>query len=155
MHTEEVEEDLFAEPLAEPAPLATRAQVVPSKTAEEQTLERIRGIEDNMLESALSVVDGVLAFAEVQPDDEEPPEEWNGRFGEEGARRRLKLAKEGWKSAKEAAVAIKVATGVVAAITRARASEKGGPKVLNFQFVQMSAPLPEFPVLEVEADERR
>lgn len=136
-----VVEDLFAE---DQTPVALAKPDSPS-------LARIRGIEDEMQERSLGIIDGVLAFADLPLEATEAPPEWVAQYGKEGAAKRFRLARHGMESAKDAPVAIKVAVSVHAAITKARATEKAGPKSLNIQFVQMSAPLPDFPVIEVDS----
>lgn len=116
--------------------------------------EKLRGLEDDLLEHSLEVVGGTCSFAELDPEKfEEIPQHWIDELGEEAANRKHRLARAGWLPAKEAPVAITTATKIVTGIVRARATEKAGPKSLNMNIVQLSAPLPEFDVVDVEGDE--
>ena len=111
---------------------------------------RLQRLEDDLLERAMNIVDGSMAFSEIDPADEQPPKEWIAEFGEEGARRRMRVARASWMNAKEAPVGIKVAAQVAVGIMRANAQKNTGPKVLNIAVVQMTAPLPQFEEREIE-----
>ena len=72
------------------------------------------------------------------------PQAWIDELGEEGAKRRMRMARAAWKPIKDSAVGFKIATQVFTGIVKARATEKGRPVELNIGVVQLSAPLPEF-----------
>lgn len=112
----------------------------------------IRSIENELHMITAEVVHGVLSFADLDPENlpTDPPQEWVEQMGLARARKRFTLAKAGWMNAKEAPIAIKVATQTFAGIVKARATERVAPRALNIQIVEMSAPVPLFPELEVE-----
>jgi hypothetical protein len=114
--------------------------------AEDTAHAEIKSIEDNLYRRSLKVVLGVMDFANIGPEDTEPPAAWIEQLGYEEALQRFRLAQAGQMGPKTAPVAIKAATSLVAAIAKVRAMEKtSGPKTLAISFVQLSAPLPEFP----------
>lgn len=113
--------------------------------------DRIRSMEDELLEESLEVVEGALMFAHIAPDQKEPPEEWVERWGREKAERMFRLAGYGLMANKDAPVGIKVARDIATGILRNRATEKMGPRELNVAFVQMPmAALPQYPEKEIE-----
>jgi hypothetical protein len=115
--------------------------------------EKLRVLEDELLEQSLEVVGGTCSFAELDPEKfDKIPQKWVDDMGMEKAAKFHRLAKAGWLPAKDAPVAITTATKVVSSIVRARATEKAGPKSLNMNIVQLSAPLPDFEVVDVEDD---
>jgi len=118
--------------------------------AAEARAEEIRGIEDRIQAGALEVIEDSMWWRSLDPEAESPPEEWIAELGRERARQRFRVAKANWMSAKEAPIGIRTATLVSMGITKARAMEKQVPKSLNVAFVQMSAPLPEFPEIVVK-----
>src|SRR3990167_3445211 len=61
----------------------------------EETFGRLKGIEDKLLEKANAIVDGVMAFSELDDDAEGPPKEWVDALGIPEAAKRLRLAKAG------------------------------------------------------------
>jgi hypothetical protein len=100
-------------------------------------LSRIRKLEDRVLEQAMVNLDGVQRFSEITGLEEEPSEAWVAEVGLEQARHRLRCAKYGLMSAKEAPVGIKVDMAVMSGIMKVRAAEKTGPRVMNAVLVQM------------------
>lgn len=118
----------------------------------QKAFDEIKSVEDGLLEKAEAIVGGVMSFADIDPDAEGPPKSWVDELGIEAAVKKFRLAQAGRLSSSAAPVGIKVATAVQATIMKARAMEKSGPKLLNVQLVQMSAPLPEFPRRIVESN---
>lgn len=118
---------------------------------------RIKGFEDEILENSLAVVSGTMAFMELDPEtpDHEVMPDFLERCGgdEKKARARLRLARAAWMNRTEAPVGIDAAIKISSNIIRARAVEKAGPRVLNVGVVHMSAPMPVFDVIDVEAQE--
>jgi hypothetical protein len=116
--------------------------------------DRLRGLEDDLLESSLAVVGGTCDFAELDPEDFNTiPQAWIDELGEERAAKKHRMAKAGWLPAKEAPIAISTATKIVTGIVRARATEKSGPRSLNINMVKMTAPMPDFEVVDVGDDD--
>lgn len=133
---------------------AGSAEVISARQRElsvaEQRLNEIRSIEDGIHVSALQIIDDTMHAPKIEEDAEGPSEEEIAKYGKERAGERFRTARYGLMNAKEAPVFIKVATQIAAGITKARATEKQAPRSLNVAFVQMSAPLPEFPEVIVE-----
>lgn len=101
--------------------------------------EELKAIEQGILVSALEVVSHTLDFAEIERDDQRPPQEWIDEMGAAAAMRRFRVAKEGWASAKEAAVGIKVATQIAAASIKASAMTQAA-KTLNVALIGIVTP---------------
>jgi len=148
--------DIFAGLPDEPEPITAEIVPAPPKhiSRKERVEERLAELEASIYEDSLQTVDDILKFADVEPEQlkegERPPEVWVEKLGLEGAKRRLRVAKYALLPKKDAPVGISVACNLVAAISNARAKTQQGPKTLNVQFVQISAPLPVFPEIEVE-----
>ncbi len=87
----------------------------------EQRLARIEQLEDDVFEQAVSIVQQVLSFGEVAHDQTDPPEAWVAQFGEEEARKRLKLAQSGWLPASSSPAAFKYALQAMGGIAKGRA----------------------------------
>lgn len=118
--------------------------------------QRIKGFEDEILENSLAVVSGAMAFMEIDADtsDEDMPASFIEKCGGdiEKAKMRMRLARSAWMSRNEAPAGLDMAVRISTNIIRARAVEKAGPRVLNVGVVQMSAPLPVFDTIDVEAE---
>lgn len=97
----------------------------------QQAMESIRAIENKLLEDAMQVVEGGMAFKEIDPSDEEPPAEWIMQLGTEEAWKRFRLARAAWLPQKDAPMGFKVASGVMTSILRARAGSGHQPRSLN------------------------
>lgn len=125
-----------------------------AKSAAEERANELRSLEDQIHKNALTIIDDSMYWTHVSPHQEKPPQAWVDELGEAGARRRLITARMNHLSSREAPVGIKTAGLVAMGITRARSTERQAPRSLNISLVQMSAPLPEFPELEI-GDEKR
>lgn len=122
------------------APLATERNV---------QQDRLRGIEDDLLERSLTTVQDALAFQEIDPEQASPPLAWVEELGPKAAERRLRLAKAAWMSAKDAPVGLKVAKDMAAGIIRARSAEQAAPRLaVAVQVVTSSA---QYPSIEVDS----
>lgn len=133
------------------APPVVTGEIVPmtSKAMEKSQSARLRSLEDEILNEATEVISGSLAFSKIDPEDPEPPVAWVRDLGEERARERHRLAKYALMSQKDAPVGLKMATVVYSSIVKARATEKGGTRVLNVALVQMPAANVTYPKREV------
>lgn len=138
------------------------AQVVPRKASiEEKRYKALKHIEEELFEESMVVMRDAIRFVEIDAGQTEPPEQWvlaleeefPGR-GLEMAMRRLRAANAGWMTKKDAPIAVQVASALVVGIGRSRSAEKAGPRTLNVQLVQVSAPLPSFPSLRLQAGEK-
>jgi hypothetical protein len=88
-----------------------------SKKSKQTQLERI---DDNMLYGSLNILDGVLDFADLNPEDEEPPASWVERYGEEDAWKRFRLARVGWLPSKNLPSGVKIASTLVTEVLKAK-----------------------------------
>lgn len=134
----------------EPAPLAKPEPI--KLLPKQERLDRLRDLENQLLERSLNVVSDALYFRDIEPGQKEPPPDWGDMDPDEKIKR-LRMANAAWLNKKEAPVGIELSKQVAVGIIRARATEKAAPKTLNVAVIQMSAPLPQFEVVEVEADE--
>lgn len=141
-----------------PIAASSPAQVVkrPKKpiSIEQQREQTLKSLEADLFLESMQIVSDSFKFREIDPGQQEPPEAWVRDLGHEKAMERLRSAQAGWMSKKDSPVAVQVAQAVVIGISRSRASEKQGPRTLNVQVVQMSAPLPQFPELLLSSGEK-
>lgn len=91
----------------------------------EARLARLEELENQVFERAHGILEAVLSFHEVEPNQTEPPADWIQRYGEEGAKQRLQVAKSGWLPQSIAPNATKLAAFVQAGILRARRFNAG------------------------------
>jgi hypothetical protein len=139
----------------EPAPVKRYAK---SRMAEraERDRERVRGIEDKILNASLEVIQGVLEAPHVDLEAHDPndpeylPPGWLERYDNdvEAAKRAYRIALAGWSSKMPAFV--KVASQQALGIQAARSKEKGGARTLNIKFTTMQLANPmNFPILDI------
>lgn len=131
-------------------PTKSTGQHGPTKA---ERMDRLRALEDQLLEQSLTIVKDTMHFRDIEPGTTEPPAEWVDA-DQDDQTKRLRVANAAWLSKKDAPVGLALAKEVSIGIIKARATEKSGPKVLNLNVVNMSAPLPQFECIEVESDER-
>lgn len=115
----------------------SKALVDPTKR--EERLARIAEIEDRIYQRASGVLEAVLSFHEVSPNQQEPPEQWVEEYGLEGARQRLAVAKSGWLPPSHAPTAPKLALQFVAGVRRAQGKVNIGKQEIN---VKLNLPAP-------------
>ena len=137
------------------APVASRQDITGAGADRVQDLvgrkaidRHIEVLEDTVFEDSLRVIGAALKFADI--DSPDPPAEWVDEYGDKEARVRHRIATFATMNAKDAPVALKLAATTLIGLTKARAMRGAAPKSLNVQLVQMSAPLPTFPVREIE-----
>lgn len=130
---------------------APATELMPRDTSALARREELKRIEQGILTSALEVVHHTLDFAAISPEDEHPPKAWVDELGLEGAMRKFRVAKEGWKSAKEAAVGIKVATQIASAGIKAHA-ERAEHRSLNVSLVKIAVTDGQFDAIEVSSE---
>lgn len=140
----------------QPVVASSPAQVVSKKklSVEQQREQTLKSLEADLFLESMQIVADSFKFREIAPGQNEPPESWVAELGYQKAMERLRSAQAGWMSKKDSPVAVQVAQAVVIGISRSRASEKAGPRTLNVQVVQMSAPMPVFPELLLSAGEK-
>lgn len=85
-----------------------------------------------------------MKFADIDPQRDEPPDEWIVEFGEKEAKRRYTIAKASWLSAKEAPIALSIAPKLVLGIAsvRAKRNEVKNPVTIN-NIVGVQIPSPQ------------
>lgn len=105
---------------------------------EQQAYDRLQDVEDSLRTESLLVLSDAMAFADIDPKDENPPAEWIKMLGLKRAEQRFRVAKAAWESAKEAPVGIKVAAQIWAAILKVRSGDSG-IKPLNMTLVNVVA----------------
>jgi hypothetical protein len=140
--------DVF-EGVVMPAPLVKSDSLPPALQAREE----IARLEDKILQEASTAVLDGLMFAKLPPDAKEPLPEWVEELGEKKAWDRFWAARYNQMNNKEAPVGTKHAVLVHTGITRARAAEKGGPKILNVGKIFLTVPQTQFPEQEIEGDQ--
>lgn len=121
----------------------------------------LKTIEADLFQQAMAVTLDSLRAPQIDPTAEEPPQEWVDELeylspgrGYELAMERFRTARAAYMSKKDSPVYIQVAQAIAVGISRSRAQLSAGPKTLNVQVVQMSAPLPEFPELLLTQGEK-
>lgn len=82
--------------------------------------ERMEALEQRVYEHAGGVVEALLAFTEIDPQQADPPPDWVERYGEVAARQRLQVAKAAWLPAASFPAGGKLAVQVLTGITRGR-----------------------------------
>lgn len=134
----------------------TQEEVAPSEPAEIITRqgprdpqEEIKGVEDELYADSLGVIRDTLAFREIDPSLEEPPEEWVKQLGTTRAWEKFRVAQAAWMSGKEHPIGIKVAMNVGTNIIRARSAERAAPK-MAVNMVTLTVPAGHYPVQEVD-----
>lgn len=93
--------------------------------------ERVAAIEDRVYATSLAIVDDMNHWAEVEPDTEEPPEQWVRELGRDGAIRRLRVAKASWMPLKDAPIGISASKSIVSSMAKSRAIRDAGRGSLN------------------------
>jgi hypothetical protein len=144
-------------------------EIVPKpKVASIERAEReLQRIENEIVSEASEMIHSVMKFAEVDPS--RPPDELPGAWLDEIAhleigsiehadaaeqlKKRHRVAKAGWLSAKEAPVALAIAKSVLVGAMKAKAMAGNAPKTLNLTMVSISAPgqvIQAFPEKEIK-----
>lgn len=126
----------------------------PKRMTEAERNAYLRGLETELLEDSLSVSRDTLRFREIDPGATEPPADWIEEVGLERATERFRCAQAGWMTRKDAPVGVQIAMQLGVGILKSRAQKDVGAKTLNVQVVQVTAPLPKFPELVLEAGEK-
>ena len=124
-----------------------------AKSAEMSTREQAKRQEDKILNDAQRIIHDALLAPDLNPDKlEKMPKGWVERFNgdKERARQAWRTARHCWSKSPPAFVT--VALSQAAAITKARATEKGGARTLNIQAAQVVFTPQSFPILDVEDD---
>lgn len=83
--------------------------------------DRLAEQEDRVFARSLSTVDDMTYWADIEPDAEQPPQEWIDELGLAGARRRLRVARGAMMSLKDAPIGLSAAKSIVSSLAKARA----------------------------------
>ncbi len=111
-------------------------------TTQEKKHALMRDMEETMVAGCVEVISGTTDFLAIDPKNPDViPLGWKKKYGPEGAIRRHRAAKYGIMSAKEAPIAIKVASQMAAASMKAAAIARGNTtNILNIDKVVFMAP---------------
>jgi len=125
------------------------------ETLAEAKTKQLGEIEQQLLDRSVEVLDGALAFTELElgaGGEVFMPPEWVEKYGAEAANRRFVAAKAAMLSAKEAPVGIMVAKSLATGIIKARSIQKGGSVSVNVA-VLVQQPQADYPVIQVKEDD--
>lgn len=142
------------DPFTEEPPV--EAEIVPERRdrlrEQNEVFAEIRGIEERMLVRGLGIMDGVLSFADIDPGQQEPPQEWIDALGLQEAQKRLRVARACWMNAKEAPVGLQLTQRFVSGAQKSRALENVDRRPLQVTVVNIGAPAAaqDYPELEAE-----
>lgn len=111
--------------------------------------ERIAEIQANLASRSAVILDDALSFAEVDPNDESPPQRWVEELGEERAIEKFRVAKASHLNSKAAPSGISVAKAIFVAMAKLQASQnqQARPPVSP---VQVTITIPSYDEIEVE-----
>jgi hypothetical protein len=107
-------------------------------------------IQDELFVEHMKVMRDIGMSRDVNPEDPSIPDAWVQKYGFAEAEKMHRVAVAGWATKKDAPVFVDVSKSVVLGIIRAKATEKSGPRHLNVNVVNMTAPPILFPEMEVE-----
>lgn len=116
-------------------------------------MDRMLELENRLAERSAEIVEGVMAFADLPYDSEEPPQQWIDAMGYDAAQRTFRCVKAGQSPSSSVPHGVKVAAQVLAGVMKARAL-RGQSQTLNVQVVQLTQgtarEYPSIPVDEAE-----
>lgn len=95
-------------------------QELKDEKQKELRLARIEELEQNLLEHAAGIIEAAMSFSEVTPSQQEPPPDWVAKYGEDGARQRLAVARAGWMPQSLAPAALPLSVRMYVGIQRGR-----------------------------------
>ena len=153
---EDLADDIASVVAAAPlAALPVGGVAVRMQSQQELSQDRLKSIEDELLEEAMSMTRHMLAFSEIDPGDVASEKaalaKWSAELGPDVAAKRLRLARGSWMPGKDAPVGLKHASVLAVGIIRARATERGAPRSLNISIVQLTEqPMMKYPEREVD-----
>lgn len=130
--------------VADSPPVLSPTPPSPALVKQQEVQERLRAMEQSVLEDSLVVISSALRFHEVLEPDGSPvkeiPAEWVERFGAKGARERFIIARAACMNAKEAPVGLKMAQQTAVGAMAALEKSKTSGVTFNLQFVKMVQP---------------
>lgn len=124
-------------------------------TSEEKQLEGLRKREDRILDTSMATVADINAARDIDPGQDELPQEWIAELGLAGAAKRLRVAKAAWMNKKEAPVFLEHARATALGIIKARAQQPMNVQSLNVAFIVAAPPKAEraYPVIDIDPEE--
>lgn len=118
-----------------------------------RTEDSLTKMQDSLLEQAHGIIDDHLHFADIDPEDEAPPQEWIDKLGEAKAMRRFRLAQWALLPEAKAPVGMKNAVKIANGMAKANAARGGGTQLnVSVMLVQQDG---ERPVLDVIDEDGR
>jgi hypothetical protein len=148
-------------PVKEAIEVVQPSQVEPRRrvSAAEIRAEKLRGIEDEMLQKSMSIINDSLHFADVDFSQENPkvPDEWMEELKDDtvAVERRMRIAKYAMLSAKNAPIGLVMANRFAVGVIKARATEKVGNRTLNVAVVQLPVASHPYPIIDEESSDGR
>jgi hypothetical protein len=132
---------------------AVKAEIVRADKSRPGQMERLRELEDELLEDSIEMTRNVVRFADLPEGTETVPEEWIETMGLEAAQRKFRHASAAWRSTKTAPAALGIGASVFTKIIKARSIEKAAPRTLAIVLMpSLEAPRPVFEVRDVDDD---
>lgn len=102
------------------------SQALAMRPGDASAEDRLAEQEDRVYARNLQIVDDMTHWADLDPELENPPEEWVDELGLAGARRRFRVARASCMSLKDAPIGISAAKGIVSSLAKARAVRDAG-----------------------------
>lgn len=149
--------DALDDPVVEQQAVVLVPEVVPARrlrAAADPQLEKLRGIEDRILEKSMSIIEGCLHGAYVDDGQDELPQEWIAEVGMKGAVDRLRMAKDARMSPKMHPVYMDLAKSTFVGIVKARASSPAATQSLNVN-ITLAAPKAAYAIIDLEPDQEK
>lgn len=117
----------------------------------DQQAERLRSLEDRILEDSMNIVRGGLKGAYVDDGEKEIPDDWIAEHGLVAAGHMLRMAQDARRSPKFHPVYLDLAKSVMVGIIKARSSQKAAPVSLGVR-ITLAAPKAAYAIIDLEPD---
>lgn len=126
---------------------------VPEKlAAEAQAQEQAGGGYERVVELSRQIVEAGLSFADIGPEDVEPPAEWVKKLGAKEALRKFRMTRAAWQPTRDAPAAIGIAVDVLKMDARVKAASKGAVAPQLNIAIQMNLSPQKYAEIEEDAD---
>lgn len=113
--------------------------------------ERLKSLEDTILEDSMNIVRGGLKGAYVDDGEKDIPNDWIAQHGLVAAGHMLRMAQDARRSPKFHPVYLDLAKSVMVGIIKARAQQKAAPTSLNVS-ITLAAPKAAYAIIDLEPD---
>lgn len=110
---------------------------------------------DRLFEDSANIVGAALRFAEIDPSQEDPPEEWIEEMGEDQARKALRVARYANLPHKDVPAGLDIAHKVFTGITKAKLDKTEEKRPINIAFVQYSQTEAKFGEVIIDENDQR